>query len=199
MSINVSQAFHRTSANPIDETLTLSKAEMLTVNDNLMPAYYFTVCQDDGALYLYDKSATASATTGKFKKYEGGGGGGVVEGYLNATDGQFYEEDTYTTLITAEGGQLYLSLDTRMLYQWDGTKYANLSAPIRELTQAEYYALTNAERHNGTTYFVTDESGDSGGGSGGGIINGFYNPVTEKFYKDSAYTIEVVGEAEIQI
>ena len=73
MSIRVSQAFSRTSANAIDETMTLTKAQMLAVNDNLMPAYYFTVCQDDGFIYLYDKTATASAETGKFKKFEGGG------------------------------------------------------------------------------------------------------------------------------
>lgn len=75
MAINVSQAFHRTSANPVDESMALTKAQMLTVNDNLMPAYYLTICQDDGYIYLYDKSATASPTTGKFTKFEGGGGG----------------------------------------------------------------------------------------------------------------------------
>lgn len=76
MAINVSQAFHRTSANPVDESMTLTKAQMLTVNDNLMPAYYFTICQDDGEIYLYDKTATASVETGKFKKFAGGGSGG---------------------------------------------------------------------------------------------------------------------------
>ena len=76
MAINVSQAFHRTSANPVDESMALTKAQMLTVNDNLMPAYYFTICQDDGEIYLYDKTATPSVTTGKFTKFEGGGGGG---------------------------------------------------------------------------------------------------------------------------
>lgn len=45
---------------------------MLTVNDNLMPNKYFTVCQDDGAIYLYDKTNTADPATGKFRKFEGG-------------------------------------------------------------------------------------------------------------------------------
>ena len=69
MSINVSQSFHRTSANPVDDTLTLSKAEMLAVNDNLMPNKYMTVCQDDGKIYVYDKTNTSDAETGKFRKY----------------------------------------------------------------------------------------------------------------------------------
>lgn len=75
MSIKVSQAFERTSAAPIDETLGLTKAQMGAVNDNVMPAYYFTICQDDGKIYLYDKSiATPDPVTGKFTVFEGGGG-----------------------------------------------------------------------------------------------------------------------------
>lgn len=83
--INVSQAFHRTSANPIDETLALTKAQMLATNDNLMPSKYMTVCQDDGAIYLYDKSNTPDVATGKFRKFEGGGGGGTAGSVYTAT------------------------------------------------------------------------------------------------------------------
>lgn len=75
MAINVSQAFHRTSANPVDDTMALTKAQMLTVNDNLMPSKYLTICQDDGFIYLYDKTNEADEETGKFRKFEGGGGG----------------------------------------------------------------------------------------------------------------------------
>ena len=80
MAISVSQAFHRTSANPIDETMTLTKAQMCLVNDNLMPQYYLTICQDDGAIYLYDKSSTPSEECGKFHKLEAG------ENYVNNDD-----------------------------------------------------------------------------------------------------------------
>lgn len=79
MAINVSQSFHRTSANAVDDTLTLTKAEMKTVNDNLMPSKYLTVCQDDGLIYLYDKSNTVDSTTGKFRVFESGGGGHEIE------------------------------------------------------------------------------------------------------------------------
>jgi hypothetical protein len=50
---------------------------MLTVNDNLMPSKYFTVCQDDGKIYLYDKTNTVDPATGKFRVFEGGGSGGA--------------------------------------------------------------------------------------------------------------------------
>lgn len=43
-------------------------------NDNLMPEKYFAVSKTDGCLYLYDKSATPNQTTGKYTKFEGGGG-----------------------------------------------------------------------------------------------------------------------------
>lgn len=99
MAINLSQAFHRTSANAVDETLTLTKAQMLATNDNLMPSYYFTVCQDDGKLYLYDKSATPNSTTGKFKEFSGGNGGSGIY-------------STSATLTTVIGGTTNITLST---------------------------------------------------------------------------------------
>lgn len=71
MAINLSQAFHRTSSNPIDETLALTKVQMLATVDALMPNKYMTVCQDDGKIYLYDKTNTSDETTGKFRVFEG--------------------------------------------------------------------------------------------------------------------------------
>lgn len=98
MAINVSQSFHRTSANAVDDTLTLTKAEMLTVNDNLMPSKYFTVCQDDGKIYLYDKTNTSDPTTGKFRKFEGGSGASDLDDLSDVvltspTDGQVLSYD----------------------------------------------------------------------------------------------------------
>lgn len=73
--IKVALGLERQSVNPIDNTFVLSKAEMLSVDDARMPNYYFCVCSDDGKFYTYDKSATPSAETGKFKALENGGGG----------------------------------------------------------------------------------------------------------------------------
>ena len=105
MPINIGQPFKRTSSGPIDMSLTLTKAEMLAVKDSEMPAKYFTICQEDGQVYLYDKSATPSAQTGKFKLLEAGG------------------------------------------------------TESMELTQAEYDALSDDEKNNGTIYFITDGQG----------------------------------------
>lgn len=172
MAIKVGQAFERTSANPIDESLALTKAKMLTVNDNVMPAYYFTICQDDGKIYLYDKSATASITTGKFTEFAGGGGGDVK---VFTTTAVLDEDINDTTTVVAAdlpgvtwtdlkvGASIIkdskgtLGLVTAINGTTDVTvTTATTSTPVKELTQSQYNALTPADKNNGTVYFVTD-------------------------------------------
>lgn len=70
MAIYISQAIHRTSANPLDETMALTKAQMKVIDDNVMPLKYLSICQDDGQIYLYDKNATPSEESGKFSKLD---------------------------------------------------------------------------------------------------------------------------------
>ena len=65
--IKINAPFELGAAVPVDTRLTLSKAEMLTVNDNVWPDKYFTVCSDDGAIYLYDKTNEMDVETGKFR------------------------------------------------------------------------------------------------------------------------------------
>lgn len=72
MAIKTTQGFKITSNDPIDANLTLTKAEMKSVNEDLIPDKYLTVCQDDGQLYIYNKDNTADDNTGKFRKIEGG-------------------------------------------------------------------------------------------------------------------------------
>lgn len=67
MGIKINAPFELGAAVPVDTRLTLSKAEMLTVNDNVWPDKYLTVCSDDGAIYLYDKSNEMDVETGKFR------------------------------------------------------------------------------------------------------------------------------------
>lgn len=72
MGIKIGMGFERTSTAPVDESLTLSKAQMLAIDDNKMPDKYFAVCLDDGKMYVYDKNATPNAETGKFTVASGG-------------------------------------------------------------------------------------------------------------------------------
>jgi len=122
MAISVSQAFKRTSKNPIDETMALTQVQMRSVNDNTMPDRYFTICQDDGAIYLYSKANTADPTTGKFRKFEGGSGAkSVYYGYLKEADGKFYDDSAYTTEIAGAEDTLYVTKDTDKTYRYDST------------------------------------------------------------------------------
>lgn len=99
--------FERTGAFPIDTTMTLTKAQMLTVDDAAMPEKYFTVCQDDGKLYLYDKSATPSAETGKFSVMEGGASDIFYitvdgDGFTPTSDPDVYEMELTSPYTLAE-------------------------------------------------------------------------------------------------
>lgn len=85
MAIKLDFGFERTADEPIDSSQVLTKAEMLAIDDSKMPDTYFAVCKDDKKFYIYDKSATPSAETGKFKKLDGGGGGGATS-YLDLDD-----------------------------------------------------------------------------------------------------------------
>lgn len=123
MAINVSQAFHRTSANAVDDTLTLTKAQMLAVNDNLMPSFYFTIGQDDGFLYLYAKSNDVDVETGKFRKFEGGGSGQEIQ-VENLPAASAVLEGTILQYIGAdddplENGFFYECVEVNGSYVWE--------------------------------------------------------------------------------
>lgn len=75
MGISITQPFKRGGAYPIDETLVLTKAEMLAIIDSTMPDAYFAICTEDGQLYLYNKDNDIDTQTGKYRPFKGGSGG----------------------------------------------------------------------------------------------------------------------------
>jgi len=54
----------------------------------------------------------------------------VIDGYLNTTDGKFYEESTYTTEITPVTTNSYKDLTTNKVYNWNGTAYLEVKPDI---------------------------------------------------------------------
>lgn len=70
--IQIIQGFELLTREAVDNRLVLSKAEMLSVNDNQMPDTYFAVCTDDKKLYVYNKDSNPSEETGKFTLYKNG-------------------------------------------------------------------------------------------------------------------------------
>ena len=63
------QGFKIVSKEPIDARLVLTKEQMATIKDTLMPQVYFTICLDDGQLYVYNKSNSIDEKTGKYRLY----------------------------------------------------------------------------------------------------------------------------------
>ena len=51
----------------------------------------------------------------------------VIEGYLNSSDNKFYEENSYATEITGEGGKIYIDIETNKTYRWSGSVYAPIA------------------------------------------------------------------------
>ena len=67
MAVQLPVGFKIGNTDPIDSRIVLSKEQMLSQNDNVMPSKYFTICSDDGKIYLYDKNNEISEETGKFR------------------------------------------------------------------------------------------------------------------------------------
>lgn len=67
MSIKIPVSIDVISANPIDTRLVLSKDEMFDTIDVKMPDVYFTICSDDGNLYIYNKQNDLDPDTGKYR------------------------------------------------------------------------------------------------------------------------------------
>lgn len=115
---------------------------------------YFYQCRFDGTNYEWiQKNIQPSGGST--------GGDGVVDGYYNSADQLFYEENTFINPITGDNNTIYVSLDTNLLY-----------------------------RYNGLIFIRVDES-SSGEDD---VINGYYNTTDGKFYEDSTYTTEIVGQ-----
>lgn len=153
MSINISQAFKRTSANPVDESLTLTKAQMRAVNDNLMPSKYFTIGQDDGYIYLYDKANTVDPTTGKFRKFEGGGGTGGASELSELED---------VLLTSLANGQTLI---------WDETEGKWVNGTVTAVTELENLTdvnITDPTDGQVLSYDATNKEWINKSGGGGG-------------------------------
>lgn len=71
MAILVGQPFERTGMFPIEDDLLRTKAQMLAVNDDLMPEQYFALCLDDGNFYIYNKRNSVDPETGRYRKLSG--------------------------------------------------------------------------------------------------------------------------------
>lgn len=71
--LNLPQGFKIGGTEAVDSRLILSKAEMVTIKDSLMPDTYLAVCKDNNSIYIYSKDNSIDPETGKFRVYASAG------------------------------------------------------------------------------------------------------------------------------
>jgi len=54
----------------------------------------------------------------------------VVYGYYNTEDGEFYEDEEYTTPIEGENDKIYIDLTSKNAYAWTEDGYVKISQPL---------------------------------------------------------------------
>ena len=99
---------------------------------------FFYECVLDGGVYKWKQKDV--------QPNSGSGTGGVTDGYYNSTDGNFYEDSSYTTVITGTNNHIYISVDTNVIYRFDGTSYIGIGGG-----PGDYNSLANLPQVNGVT------------------------------------------------
>lgn len=120
-----------------------------------------------------------SGGSGSSSQSSGGGGGGGGQTYSDFVGATSSADGTHG-LVPAP-----LIADREKLLKGDGT-WAEVE---RELTEAEYEALSYAEKMNGTTYYLTNAIG-AGGVNGSSPFIDMANPIkySETFTRSMSYT-----------
>ena len=75
----------------------------------------------------------------------------VVEGYLY--NGQFYAEESHTTVMIPQSGKIYVDLPTSKEYRWSGTQYSIISESLALGETAETAYAGNKGKQNADDIF----------------------------------------------
>ena len=71
--LNLPQGFKIGAAEAVDSRLILSKTEMVTIKDSMMPDTHLAACKDNNSIYIYSKDNSIDPETGKFRVYASAG------------------------------------------------------------------------------------------------------------------------------
>ena len=137
--------------------------ETYNTGDVVMYEFLMYECLDDSVTGTWDSTKWQRTTAG-----EHGGGSDVEITPTLATGTKIADFE-----IDGVSGELY-------------APSGGGGASYEELTQAEYNALTPAEKMNGTMYFITDASG-GGGGGGSSEIYDDTERVVGTYFGDTLY------------
>lgn len=117
--------------------------------------------REEGKLYILNGADNTVLSNWKEVGSDAEGINNVVEGYLNDTDGKFYEESTYETEITGASEIIYISVDTEKIYRFDGSNFVQLNAMPPVLQPGGSFLFANlpaaAAATLGFVYDIQDE------------------------------------------
>lgn len=130
--------------------------EYIGATDSTYTNGYFYQCKFDGTNYSWVQKNIQPSSGGT-------GGDGVVDGYYNSADHLFYEENTFINPITGDDNTLYVSLDTNLLYRYNGLIFIRVdeSSSGEDDVINGYYNITDGKFYEDSTY-TTEITGEVG-------------------------------------
>ena len=179
MSIQVADNFSYLGEKPLDARL---KYDSVATMKAMATASLYDGCLAyvvaTKKYYTFDSSNDVDETLGKWRELETGGGSGidnVVEGYLNPSDGGFYENynpstQTYSDLITGAADIIYIDKNTNHIFRYNtlSFKYDELEETPQKKTMppANDYHRNKIYQYTGETtqdfikgyYYVCSEN-----------------------------------------
>ena len=130
--------------------------EYIGTTDSTYTNGYFYQCRFDGINYSWVQKNIQPSSGGT-------GGDGVVDGYYNSADYLFYEESTFINPITGDDNTLYVSLDTNLLYRYNGLIFIRVdeSSSGEDDVINGYYNTVDGKFYEESTY-TTEITGEVG-------------------------------------
>lgn len=124
MAINFGAGFNIAKAEAVDTRIYLKTlADMLTIDENVYPEVYLAICEENGKLYLFNKSNISDPTTGKFRVLEGSGSAKID----NWIAGNSYNTDDLVVYNSA----IYQCIATNSDTVFDDTKWKVLGSDFK--------------------------------------------------------------------
>ena len=148
--------------------------EMKSISDNAIDEGHISYCKETGLHYEFKSENSIDENTGKWREFKPGGENTHKELTQAEYDALSDEEKNngtvyFITDATSPGGTAnYEELENKPSINnviLEGNKSIEDLKIAKELTQAEYDALSDEEKNNGTVYFITDAEGNSSDGA----------------------------------
>lgn len=162
MAISNASGFHIGSSDAIDDRLVLTKEQMKAANDNVYPDVYMTLCVDDGYLYIYNKSNESDIETGKFRKFESGGGSietelrTLTQNNVNGNTGLPVSDSAIKNIMAAENGLATLDANGKLKVDQLPTSTRYIVGHINASTD---HALPDEENYHDGNEIIIQGSG----------------------------------------